>query len=356
MTDTLDAHANSRDYYGKQLQGSGDLKTNACSCSPEAIPLYQRRLMANIEDSVLERFYGCGSPLPEALEGLTVLDLGCGSGRDVYLAAQLVGEHGRVIGVDFTGEQLEVARAAEQAQRRRFGYAESNVSFVQSPIEDLATAGIADASVDLVISNCVINLCPDKEKVFTEILRVLRPGGELHFADVFADRRVPADLANDPVLHGECLGGAVYTEDFRRLLQRLGCPDYRETAVAPITISDPQMQRATGNIRFTSRTVRVFKLAGLEDRCEDFGQVARYLGTIPEQPHAFVLDDHHTFETGRAMPVCGNTAAMLGQTRFGAHFEVIGDRSTHYGLFDCAREMTPDQPGSSAGACGPGCC
>jgi SAM-dependent methyltransferase len=181
----------------------------------------------------------------------------------------------------------------------------------------------------------VLNLSPDKRAVFSEILRALKPGGELLFADVFADRRVPERLRSDPVLHGECLAGAMYREDFRRLLRDLGCLDVRQMSSRRIALGDPTIEAAIGMVGFWSTTIRAFKLE-LEDLCEDYGQIAVYRGTIPERPHAFDLDDHHRFFTGKPMLVCGNTAAMLQDTRYGAHFEVVGDRSVHYGAFDCA--------------------
>lgn len=323
-----------RDYYGKVLQNQKDLKTSAC-CSADAIPLAHRRILALLEDEILDRFYGCGSPIPPLLEGCTVLDLGCGSGRDAYLVSKLVGESGRVIGIDMTDEQLAVARRHAESQAERFGFAESNVDFRQGYIEDLAEAGIEDNSVDAVISNCVINLSPDKPSVFREIFRVLRPGGELFFADVFADRRIPDHVREDPVIYGECLGGALYVEDFRRILAACGCADARVTACSPIELTDPEVDRVAGMIPFTSRTIRAFKLAALEDCCEDYGQVAVYRGTIWDAPHAFDLDLSHRFETGRPQPVCGNTAAMLEETRYADHFDIIGSRDVHYGLFDC---------------------
>lgn len=333
-----------RDYYAHVLQSSKDLKTNAC-CTIEAMPSHLIALLRNIHDEVRDRYYGCGSPLPPALSGATVLDLGCGTGRDVYLLAQLVGPQGRVIGVDMTEEQLEVARRHQQWHADQFGF--DNVRFHQGYIEDLASAGIEDASVDLVVSNCVMNLSPDKERVFSEAMRVLRPGGELYFSDVFADRRVPADLAQDPVLLGECLGGALYGEDFRRIMAQAGCNDVRTVSTAPIELHDEAIQRKIGHITFASRTVRAFKLP-LEDRCEDYGQVARYRGTLSECPHAFVLDDHHRLEAGRPMLVCGNTADMLSRTRYAEHFEVQGDKSVHFGLFDCAE---PAAAGAAPAAC-----
>ena len=323
-----------QEYYGKVLEGRKDLQSNAC-CSTESITATHRRILAEIDDEILDRFYGCGSPIPPALAGCTVLDLGCGSGRDVYLASRLVGPDGFVIGVDMTGEQLEVARRHRESQAKRFGFRRSNVDFRQGYIEDLAALGIADASVDVVISNCVINLSTDKERVFSEILRVLKPGGELYFSDVFAGRRVPAELRDDPVLRGECLGGALYIEDFRRLLRNLGCLDYRVVSKRPVTIGNAGIEARTGPIDFYSMTGRDFKLYSLEDICEDYGQVAVYLGSVPDHPHRFQLDDHHTFFTRKPMLVCGNTAAMVGETRFGEHFSVSGDRSIHFGAFPC---------------------
>lgn len=305
-----------RDYYGKVLASSADLKTTAC-CTDVAPPPHIAAALAEVHDEVMERFYGCGSPIPPALEGATVLDLGSGSGRDVYVLSQLVGPTGRVIGVDMTEEQLAVARRHQDWHAERFGHA--NTDFRHGYIEDLAGAGIPDASVDVVVSNCVVNLSPDKPRVLSEIFRVLKPGGELYFSDIFSDRRLPASLLDDPVLVGECLAGALYTEDFRRALERVGCPDARTLAASPVTISDPDIEVKIGFATFTSRTIRAFKLP-LEDRCEDYGQVAVYHGTIAEHPHAFDLDDHHRLHTGKPALVCGNTADMLAATRYAAHF------------------------------------
>jgi SAM-dependent methyltransferase len=347
---TTDTHAQVRDYYGTQLQTSQDLLTNAC-CTDD-IPLAHRRILAQLEPEVLEKYYGCGVCIPEAIEDLTVLDLGSGSGRDAYLLSRLVGENGRVIGVDMTEEQLDIARRHVAAHTATFGYARPNVEFRHGYIEDLQTAGIPDNSIDLVVSNCVLNLSTDKEATYREIFRVLKPGGELFIADVFTDRRVPETLRQDPVLYGECLSGALYTEDFRRLLLRLGINDYRLLSSRRLTINNPEIEARVGNIGFYSLTVRAFKLT-LEDRCEDHGQVATYLGTIAGQPHQFVLDDHHTFETGRPMLVCGNTAAMVGATRYAPHFRVLGDTSQHFGLFDCGgAPAAPVSGAAPASGCG----
>ena len=326
-----------KDYYGKVLQSSKDLKTSAC-CVGESVPAHLRSIISDLHPEVKDRFYGCGSPIPSHLEGKTVLDLGSGSGRDCYLLSKLVGESGRVIGVDMTDEQLEVARRHQDYHAQKFGYAKSNVEFHQGYIEDLEGVGIPSASVDVVISNCVLNLSPDKERVFREIFRVLKPGGELYFSDVFSDRRIPEPLAKDPVLLGECLGGALYVEDFRRLLFELGCPDYRVVSATTMAISDAEVYDKIGMVTFYSMTVRGFKLQ-LEDRCEDYGQMATYLGSLPESPHHFDLDEGHHFVAGKPMPVCGNTARMLSETRLATHFKVDGDTKSHYGLFGRATKV-----------------
>ena len=120
-----------------------------------------------------------------------------------------------------TDEQLDTAQKYIDYQTKQSGYARPNVEFQKAYIEDLKEAGIKDNSVDVVISNCVINLSPDKQAVFSEIFRVLKPGGELYFSDIFTGRRLPEYLKDDPVLYGECLAGALYREDFRRNHQNM---------------------------------------------------------------------------------------------------------------------------------------
>ena len=337
-------------YYGQTIQTSRDLKTSAC-CSAQAPPLYIREALRRVDREVIEKFYGCGSPLPLALEGCTVLDLGCGTGRDVYVASQLVGEQGRVIGVDMTREQLEVARRHVDGHMERFGYSQANVDFRHGYMENLGEIDIEDGSIDIVLSNCVLNLSPDKRLVFGEILRVLKAGGELIFSDVFADRRIPAALQADPLLRGECLSGAMYLEDFRRLLRDLGVSDYRVIDRRAMTLDDAEVQAKIGMVGFSSLTIRLFKIDELEDICEDYGQTATYLGTLSQSPHRFILDDHHTFIRDKPMCVCGNTAAMLTQTRFAKHFRVEGNTGTHFGPFDCAPSAVAADPASPTGGC-----
>lgn len=338
-----------RRYYGETLRGSHDLKTSAC-CTPEATPAWLRPILKRLHPEVTERFYGCGSPLPAGLLGATVLDLGCGTGRDSYVLSRLVGATGRVIGIDMTPAQIEIAQRHRSYHAEAFGYMRSNVEFRLGDLTDLRARGIADASVDVVVSNCVLNLVPQKSRAFAEIVRVLKPGGELYFSDVFSDRRLPYELLGDPVLVGECLAGALYVEDFRRLLASFGLLDARVCARTPIALDDPDVAARIGFARFESMTWRVFNLS-LEDRCEDFGHTAMYLGSLEDHPHRFALDDHHIFEVDRPLRVCGNTADMLTATRYARHFRVSGDRRKHFGLFDC----TDGRPRFAASV-GASCC
>ncbi|MGQ3686062.1 MAG: methyltransferase domain-containing protein [Candidatus Loosdrechtia sp.] len=323
-----------RNYYGKILKTNRDLKTSAC-CTTESFPDHLKSVIKNIELEIREKFYGCGFPIPNQLRDCTVLDLGCGSGRDAYILSSLVGENGHVTGIDMTDEQLTIAKKYINVQTRKFGYTRPNVDFRMGYIEYLREAGIEDNSIDVVISNCVINLSPDKLQVFKEIFRVLKPGGELYFSDIFTSARVSQEFHDDALAYGECLGGAQYIEDFRRLLIRLGCPDYRVVVKRKIEIDDPSLSKKAGAVEFYSMTIRAFKLDDLEDRCEDFGQVAYYLGSMEGCPHKFILDDHHLFVTGKPALVCGNTASMLGNTRFGKHFKIAGGKDKHFGLFPC---------------------
>lgn len=347
-----DVTAAVQDYYGARLTGRGDLKTGAC-CSADPLSPRLLSILKTIHPEVTNRFYGCGSPIPDDVEGLTVLDLGCGSGRDVFMLSALVGEAGRSIGVDMTPEQLAVGRNHQAEQARIFGHGASNVSFLEGRFEDLSALGIADGSIDVVISNCALNLSVDKARVFAEIRRVLKPGGELLFSDVFASRRLPADVASDPLLVGECLGGALYVEDFRRLMAAAGWLDVRLLARRAIALDHPYVELLVGPTTFWSMTVRAFKLDDLEDCCEDYGQVATYLGSLPDATAGFVLDDHHRFIAGKPMLVCGNTAAMVGESRLKRHFRVDGDRTTHFGRFECSPSDSSAQAGPAQAS---GCC
>jgi len=161
--------------------------------------------------------------------------------------------------------------------------------------------------------------------------------GELYFSDVYADRRIPEELQKDKVLWGECLSGALYRGDFRRLAIAVGFQDVRVLSSNRVSVNakSDKIAQQTACFRFYSELVRAFKLPSLEDRCEDYGQTATYLGSIPECPHAFFLDAEHVFVTDHPTRVCGNTASMLAETRYAKHFRV-SERGAHQGLFDCS--------------------
>ncbi len=322
-----------REYYGEVLEQSGDLKTSAC-CTTEAPPAHLQAALGRIHQEVSSRYYGCGLLAPEAVHGSRILDLGCGSGRDCYVLSQLVGEHGHVVGVDMTEAQLAVARRHTDFHARRFGHARSNVQFLLGHIEQLDALPLEPDSFDIIVSNCVINLSVDKAAVLRGAWRLLKPGGELYFADVYADRRVPRTVRQDPVMYGECLGGALYWNDFINLARGAGFADPRLVSDRPVEITDPRIHAAVQGVNFYSATYRLFRLPDLEPSCEDYGQAVTYRGTIPHHPTEFWLDSHHRMPVGKVVPVCGNTYDMLHETRFRSHFDFIGDRSRHFGIFE----------------------
>ncbi|MDA1094143.1 MAG: methyltransferase domain-containing protein [Acidobacteria bacterium] len=331
-----------RDFYGRAVQRTEDLQFGAC-CVDDGRSRFQE-ILDLIPEEVKSRQYGCGSPIPmETLEGLSVLDLGSGAGTDSFILSRLVGPAGRVVGIDMTDEQLAVAQRNVSAVCGKFGYAAPNVDFRKDFIE--TAESVEDESVDLAVSNCVINLSPLKEHVFRSIWRVLRPGGEFYISDIVCDRRLPEEIRKDPLLYGECLAGADYYNDLRDTMAAAGFRDVRE-------VSKRALEDKVGRegARFCSVTLRGFKLPELDRRCEDYGQFAEYLGTCGESPVEFRLDGKHLFEAGRPVAICRNTALMLSRTRLGRYFSVSPERK-HFGLFDCSPSTAPP-----SGAVGPACC
>ncbi len=320
-----------KDYYGKTLRSSDDLKTTACAAGD--MPARVKALLANIHDEVLTKYYGCGLVVPELLEGRRVLDLGCGSGRDVYALSQLVGPSGEVVGVDMTPEQLETARAHIDWHMDKFGYDRPNVSFLEGFIEKLDALGLEPRSFDVIVSNCVVNLSVDKPAVLKGVFDLLKPGGEFYFADMYADRRLGETVRKDPVVYGEGLGGALYWGDFLTLAKAAGFRDPRLVTSRPLAITDREVWEKIGAARFYSVTYRLFKIEALEPGCENYGQAVVYKGGDLDEP-SFMLDSGHLIEKGREIPVCGNTWRILKESRLAACFEFLGDFSTHLGAFE----------------------
>lgn len=347
-------------YYGETLTSSADLLTDAC-CTSDAPPQHLKQVLAKIHDEVMARYYGCGLVAPEALQGLRILDLGSGSGRDVYALSALVGKDGFVLGVDMTDEQLAIANNYIDYHRDVFNYPKANVAFKKGYIERLDELGLEDESFDLIVSNCVINLSEDKNAVLEQAYRLLKPGGEMYFSDVYCDKRVPAELAKDPVLYGECLAGALYWNDFLALAKRNGFSDPRLVEDRPLAINSQDIEAVIGHIGFYSATYRLFKIEALEHACEDYGQAVIYKGSLENHAESFSLDKHHTMQTGKVFPVCGNTWRMLHDSRFQAHFEFIGNWDTHFGIFDgCGLAVPFDantvNVANNANASDTGCC
>ena len=335
--DSMDVKETVKTYYGETLGSSRDLQTNAC-CTIDSIPEYVKESLRYVNDEIKMKYYGCGSPIPHAIEGLKTLDVGCGTGRDTYILSRLAGENGFAHGVDMTENQLEVAKKHIAGQMSIFGYKKKNVEFILDYMENLENH-FEKNSLDLVISNCVINLAEDKEVVLRQIFNLLKQGGEFYFSDVYADCRVPASIAKNEILYGECLGGALYYKDFERIARKVGFTDPRVISNRKMAINNPEIERLTENINFYSVTYRLWKLGGLEDACEDYGHIAIYQGGIPFSPFKYELDGEHIFYKNKPERICGNTAKMLQETRFGKYFKIIGDFSQHFGAFeDCGNQ------------------
>mmetsp|Transcript_8072 Transcript_8072/g.10344 ORF Transcript_8072/g.10344 Transcript_8072/m.10344 type:complete len:405 (+) Transcript_8072:155-1369(+) len=350
------------EYYGKVLESSEDLKTNACTTAGKP-PSHIQECLNNIHQEVKAKYYGCGLCIPDLLEGCTVLDLGCGSGRDVYIAAQMVGEQGTVIGVDMTEEQIGVAMKHEKSQAEAFGYEKPNTVFYKGQIEKLLELPIEKNSVDVIVSNCVINLCQDKEAVLKGCYELLKPGGELYFSDVYANRRISKGLQEDAVLWGECISGALYWNDFENLAKKCGFLDPRLVEDSVITVNNEELEEKVDaeNLEFFSATYRLWKIDSLESHCEDYGQAVIYKGSVPRSPASLKLDNHHDMEAGKIFPVCGNTWKMLHDTRFKDHFDFIGNFERHYGIFEGCGSIIPfdsavNGVSTKGGDSGGGCC
>jgi arsenite methyltransferase len=319
-------------YYGEEIQQTADLKTTAC-CTLDEIPTHIRKILPLINDEIKMKYYGCGTAIPSAIEGLNILDVGCGSGRDSYVMSKLVGEDGFVFGIDMTKEQIEIAQKYVKDQTARYEYKKPNVKFIHDYMENL-NQHFELNSMDLITSNCVINLAEDKELVIKQIYELLRDGGELYFSDVYVDQRLPQNVRKNEVLYGECLGGALYFKDFERLARRVGFNDPRKISQRIIEITDEKIKNLVGNATFYSTTYRLWKIEDLEDACEDFGHIAIYQGGLNTDPVEFELDEDHIFEKNRPERVCGNTALMLSKTRFRKYFNIIGNFDEHFGLFE----------------------
>jgi arsenite methyltransferase len=206
-----------REHYAERIKKSASCCGTDSCCTPES-NLYPVDLLTTVPPDVASTSYGCGDPITLASlkAGQTVLDLGSGAGLDCLLASQKVGAEGRVIGVDMTPEMIE--RARTNAKRVNA----TNVEFRQGYLEDLP---VEPNSVDVVISNCVINLSPDKAKVFTEIFRVMKPGGRLAVSDIVTDGKLPEEVRTSLSAWAGCVAGAVDAKEYIAMMKAVGFTD-----------------------------------------------------------------------------------------------------------------------------------
>lgn len=311
-------------------------------CCPTS---YDSKYLKAIPPEVIERDYGCGDPSRHLREGETVLDLGSGTGKICFIASQIVGPLGTVIGVDMNDDMLSIARHNAPEVARRVGH--SNVDFRKGKIQDLAldlealelwlnahpvrcsgdfgamesyieelktgSPLIAGDSIDVVVSNCVLNLVKSsaKETLFHEIHRVLRRGGRAVISDIVSDEEVPEHLQGDPELWSGCISGALREDKFLR--------SFEEAGFYGVSIMERQRDpwRTVEGIEFRSLTVAAYK--GKEGACWDHKQAVIYKGPFKQ----VVDDDGHVLRRGARVAVCDKTFNIYSREPYASHFELV---------------------------------
>ena len=326
----------------KERYASGAQNREAALCCPvEYDPQYLKAIPAE----VIERDYGCGDPSQYLRTGETVLDLGSGTGKICFIAAQKVGASGKIIGVDMTDEMLDVARRNAPVVAERIGFA--NVEFRKGRIQDLGLdlerldaalrerpitdaasflkadelaaelrlkhPLVADQSVDVVVSNCVLNLVDSRAKgqLFEEIFRVLKVGGRAVISDIVSDEPCPEHLQNDPELWSGCISGALTEDGFLAAFQKAGFYGIR------ILKRDVQAWQTVEGIEFRSVTIEAFK--GKQGPCFERNQAVIYKGPFKE----VLDDDNHRMERGGRYAVCDKTYNLYRKAPYAEYFEFI---------------------------------
>ena len=265
-------------------------------------------LRSFVPEEVLRVSYGCGTPagLATVQPGETVLDIGSGGGIDCFEAARRVGPSGRVIGVDMTDEMLAMARRNAPIVMANLGYPASNVEFRKGHAENLP---VEDGTVDLIISNCVINLAPDKTKVFREMFRAIKPGGRFTISDIVADQPVPNYLIHDTEKWGDCLSGALPVWEYLSGLVQAGFLGVHQMKFTPWSAID--------GIHFLSLTLTGYKLPDGESHGVGY---ATLLG-----PFSRAVDElGQTYHRGKPEPVSARTAQLLKTPPFERLFLLSG--------------------------------
>lgn len=351
-------HVDVKDYYGNVLKNTSDLKSNVCTTPSKPYPAFIRQALKKVHPEVSDRYYGCGLVVPESLEGCRILDLGSGSGRDCYMLSQLVGENGHVTGIDMTEDQLEVAKKYVDHHMKDFGYKKTNVNFVLGFIEALTEAGLEKNSFDIIISNCVVNLSPDKKRVLAEAYNVLKDGGELYFSDVYSSERLTDEIKNHKVLWGECLGGALWWKDLLQLAEEVGFSPPRLVTSKIITVDNKELQEVLGDFKFISATYRLFKVPkGNTNPCKIV-----YQGKIAGVEENFPFDCQYTFKANEVVEVDGEMATILTKSRFKKDFTcqqpgssgeacAIKPKASIVDPFELALQLEKQNPGSATGGC-----
>lgn len=290
-------------------------------CCPTS---YNAADISHIPLEALNISYGCGSPVTQAniKSGENVLDLGSGGGIDCFIAAKMAGEQGQIIGVDMTDEMLRNANATREIVARNLGY--NNVRFMKGFLEEIP---VTDECVDLVTSNCVINLSAQKEKVFQEIFRVLKAGGRFVISDIVSDREVPVSMKQDKKLWGECISGAITEAEFFNITRKIG--------FYGLEIVNRYLYKEVDGFTFYSITARGHKFKKSKE-CVYTGQYAIYKG-----PFSNVSDDDgHTYPVGMPIEICTDTAWKLSNPPYEGMFILSGGM----------------QSKDVKTACGPKCC
>jgi SAM-dependent methyltransferase len=277
-------------------------------CCPTSYDM--ANLKSFIPEEVLKISYGCGTPagLKTVSKGETVLDIGSGGGIDCFEAARLVGPSGHVIGIDMTDTMLEIARRNAPMVASHLGYTASNAEFRKGLADAMP---VDDDTIDLIISNCVINLAPDKRKVFREMFRVAKPGGRFTISDIVSDQLVPQYLVHDTAKWGDCLSGALTLTDYMGGMTEAG--------FLGIHLIKSSAWQIIDGIHFFSVT-----LTGYKPPAARIESTVRY-ATL-QGPFSRAVDERGTvYQRGIPQPIEGETAALLSLPPFSPHFTLTSE-------------------------------